>query len=794
MLKSWKFWRNTLVALAMMVVATFGAASVWINGQNIDRLEDPLPQPSLILDVHGEPASQLSGTKMVPVSITQMSPRLLEAIVAVEDQRFWEHGGVDATAMARAFFRNTQAGGVVEGASTITQQLAKNLFLSSEQTYDRKLKEVAIAMKIEQTYTKQQILEMYLNQIYFGEGAWGVQQAAKTYFGVDASELTLAQSALLAALPKAPSHYSPFVDPERALERRNLVLALMRDQGQITEAELQQAQAESLELNEGTTNELNGKYQSYVNHVMNEAESLYGLTEEELLRGGYRIYTNLDPKVQQAMEGVYEESSLFPESPDETMVQSGAVILDPRTGGIRGIVGRRGEPVFRGFNYATQLKRQPGSAIKPIAVYAPALEEGYTPGSMLVDEETDFDGYRPRNADRRTRGEVTLEEAVKKSYNIPAVWLLDELGIDRGLEMIHQFGLPTTERDRNLSVALGGLDEGVSPLQMAAAYAVFANEGRRATPHAITRIERKDGSVLVEAETEQAQVVKPETAYAMTELLQGGVEEGTGRKARLDRPTAGKTGTTQLPDLPAYEGLSGSRDTWFVGYTPELVAAVWMGYDQTDATHYMTSSGGDYPAQVFQAMMTRALEGVPASEFAVSEAYEQQKREEQRAVREARKRRDAERRQSERAQREQDEAKRLEQERQQQELLEEQERLARELEEQGLGSEDPTDPSLEEEGRGEGGEPRDREERGQGQEQEGPGVSEEREGPVGNGEREGPGGREEREQRQEREGAGGREGREGPGGGETLEPSGQLEEAGGGEEREQQQQQQFGVD
>ncbi|MFS0726192.1 transglycosylase domain-containing protein [Paenibacillus sp. 1P07SE] len=628
MLKSRKFWLHTGIAFAGLMIVFFVAASAWINGQDIDRLEDPLPEPTLILDMDGEPASQLAAARLVPISIEEMPQTLLDGIVAVEDQRFYDHGGISISAMARAFIRNTQAGGVVEGASTITQQLAKNLFLSADRTYDRKLKEAALAMKIDRTYTKDEILEMYLNQIYFGEGAWGVQQASRTYFGKDASELTLAESAMLAALPKAPSHYSPFVDKARALQRRNLVLKLMQQQGKISEQEMQQAQAEEVTLYEGSPNELAGQYQSYVNHLISEAEALYSLTEDDLLRGGYRIYSTLDPKVQQAMEDVYREDELFPASPDETIVQSGAVILDPRTGGIRGIVGRRGDPVFRGYNYATQLKRQPGSAFKPIAVYAPALEAGYTPYSRLEDVETDFEGYQPRNADRRTRGVVTLEQAVESSYNIPAVWLLNEVGVARGLEYIHRLGIPTTDHDRSLSLALGGMNEGVSPLQMASAYSAFANEGKRTTPHAILRIERKDGSLVAEAKVEEQQVLAAETAYMMTELLQGVVEEGTGQKAKLPRPVAGKTGTTQLPDLPEFKGLSGARDTWFVGYTPELVAAVWMGYDKTDARHYMTSSGGDYPAQVFQAMMTRALDGEPVREFEVSEAYAEERRKE----------------------------------------------------------------------------------------------------------------------------------------------------------------------
>jgi penicillin-binding protein 2A len=598
------------------------SGALWVSNQNIDKLASPLPAPTVIYDLHGKPASKLAASPIIPVKLTAISKHMQQAIVAVEDRRFYDHTGVDAGALGRAMFRNASAGGVVEGGSTITQQLAKNVFLSAEKSYKRKLKEAAIAIKIENMYTKDQILELYLNQIYFGGGSWGVEKASRTYFGKNASELTLPEAALLAALPKAPTHYSPVTHKEAAVERRNLVLGLMKEQGYVTEAECKQAQATPLKLNNVQGDALSGKYPSYADYVLEEATARFGLSEKELLTGGYKIYTGLDPKVQQAMEGVYADKAFFPESPDKTLVQSGAVVTDPATGEIKGMVGSRGARSFRDLNRASQIKRQPGSAFKPLAVYAPALEKGYDAESVLYDGKLDIDGYQPNNSDGRYHGNVSLREALIRSYNIPAVWLLNEMGAGTGFDYVRRTGIELTDGDRNLSLALGGLSEGVSPLQMAQAYGALANGGKMNEAHAITQIADQEGHVIAKAELREKQVYKQETAFRMTRLLEEVVKEGTGKRAALSRPTAGKTGTTQLPGTNEFAGLDGSKDVWFVGYTPELAAAVWMGYDQTDSTHYMTASGGTYPAVLFREMMTRALDGVAVKDFNIPDSYD----------------------------------------------------------------------------------------------------------------------------------------------------------------------------
>jgi penicillin-binding protein 2A len=610
--------RWLLLGALLFVVIVGAIVAIWINSLDISKLAVPIAAPTQMMDKNGETASEMTSLKIEQVSIKQIPITLQQAIVAVEDRRYYDHTGVDAFGILRAAFHNVKDGGAVEGGSTITQQLAKNVFLNSRKTLSRKLTEAAYAWKIESTYDKDQILEMYLNQIYFGEGQWGIQRAAKRYFGKEPKDLTLSESAMLAALPKAPSRYSPYRNKELALERRNLVLGLMLEEQFISEDDYNRAILEPIRVlsQKPESNGLLGKYASYADAVIDEAIQKYGFTERQLLAGNLKIYTQLDPKVQNAMETVYKNDSLFPPSASDQIVQSGSVIIDPISGGVRGLVGQRGEHVFRGFNHATQLERQPGSIFKPLMVYAPALEKGYTPDSRLYDGPLDINGYQPQDWDHQTRGEVSLREAVTHSWNIPPVWLLNELGLQTGKEFVEKLGIPLQPEDNNLGLALGGLSRGVSPLQIAQAFSVFPNLGTLVQAHFIVKITSADGKVLAEAEPQQTEVMSQENAYTMTDLLLGVVNDGTGSKAAMDRPTAGKTGTTQLPDRKQFEGITGgSKDAWFAGYTPELVGAVWMGYDDTDSKHYLTTSGGNYPALVFKEIMTLALKGIPITAF-----------------------------------------------------------------------------------------------------------------------------------------------------------------------------------
>lgn len=618
-----KFWKGFSLSFLLLFLLSIGAFAFWAMSLDVSKLQSPLAQPTYIYDRNGNKVSELSSSKINPVSIDKIPKTMRKAIIDTEDRRFYEHKGVDVWSILRALIHDLRSGGFSEGGSTITQQLAKNLFLPSDKTISRKFKEAAYAFKIELTLSKDQILEEYLNQIYFGEGQWGIQNAARFYFGKNAEDLNLEESAMLAGLPKAPSLYSPLKNKDKALERRNLVLSLMKDQNDITANDFQRTLSAPITLRNGALKDLSGKFAPYVDYVIEEAISRYGFTEDQLLTGGLQIYTEMDSGVQQAAESVYRDNQYFPQGKPDQNVQSGIAILDQHTGGIRGLVGYRGESPFRSFNHATQLKRQPGSSIKPLTVYGPALEKGYTPSSLLYDGPLNLNGYSPQDYDYQTRGQVTMEEALQNSWNIPAVWLLNEIGLDAGLSFAQKAGLPLTQADRTLSLALGGISSGVSPLQMAQAYSTFANLGTMNKAYAITKITSANGYVFAQVKPESVQVTSPQNAYTMTRLLENVVDNGTGKNASFGRPTAGKTGSVELPHTQEFAGISkGAKDVWFVGYTPELTAAVWMGYDKTDRSHYLTISGGSGPAVIFREVLSRALKNTPSQNFEVPQDYQ----------------------------------------------------------------------------------------------------------------------------------------------------------------------------
>ncbi|MDF2835823.1 MAG: penicillin-binding protein [Paenibacillus sp.] len=612
-------WRKTCLTLGLLIVLM--AAVGWLGlrmlvaAQDITQLDRPLPAATVLFDENGNEAVTISLNEIEPVAFDQIPKHMIDAMVAVEDRRFYEHTGTDIWGIGRALMQNAMSGRTVQGGSTITQQLAKNVFLSHERTLSRKWNEVLLAKKIEERYSKDEIMTMYLNQIYFGEGAWGIKRAAEVYYGKPVEQLTPAESALLAGLVKAPSVLSPYKRLEQAVERRNVVLSLMKDQGLMEQGEYERATKESPKLRESKPNRAEAiQFPYYTDQVIREAVNLYGLTENDVLHGGLRIYTMLNPDMQKAAEQVFKEDGLFPEGMSDQPVQASTVLVDPRSGGIKVLVGGRGKQPFRGFNRAVQLQRQPGSTMKPIAVYTPALENGYQPDSSMIDEPVRFGSYEPNNVDHTFHGEVSLYEALIHSYNIPAVKLLNEIGIDQGIDASSRFGIPLKEEDRTLGLALGGTKTGVSPLDMAEAYGAFANDGIRIDSHAIIRIESADGTVLAARQEAQVnQVTTSEIARVMTNMLQGVVESGSGKAAAIEgRDVAGKTGTTQMPGVSGY----GAMDNWFVGYTPQLVGAVWLGYDKPDAGHYLTTSSYA-AAAVFKELMSSALQGQPNIPFPV---------------------------------------------------------------------------------------------------------------------------------------------------------------------------------
>ena len=671
----------------MLVVVISGLVVLnhLIASSDVSKLEEPEPRPTFVYDQNGEVVSKISNSNIEGVHLEQIPKELVEAVISVEDQQFHNHNGINYFGIARAFTQNLLNGEVVAGGSTITQQLSKNVFLTQERTYSRKFNELILAKKIERTYSKDDIMERYLNQIYFGEGAWGVQRAALIYFGKDVSQLTLSESATLAGIIKAPTHLSPYKNMDKSVERRNIVLALMKSEKYISQAEFDEAIGQEIVLADQSVPTYDGKYPYYIDHIIDEAVNKYELTKNEVLAGGLHIYTELNPVIQDALEEVYLDERNFPESKPDQLIQSGSVFLNPKTGGISALVGGRGEYTYGRFNNATQLIRQPGSTLKPIAVYTAALEQGYQMADLLVDDPININGYSPKNFDKQYRGQVTMYDAVVQSYNIPPVWLLNNIGIEHGVRTVERFGIPLEEQDHNLGLALGGLHKGTSPLRMAQAFSAFANDGVMMEAHAIVEIKDSEGEVIGKWREQSVEVTDAEVAQQMTYMLKGAVETGTAKNAQISgMEVAGKTGTTQLP----FTGVDGSKDHWFVGYTPDIVGAVWLGYDRTDAEHYLTSTSSFTVPTVFEKVLSKSISELPTKKFdlplmakKIKELEEQKgKVKEKEQKQEKQKRKQEKKEEKERKKKEKKDEKRKEKDRDKEEKKEKKEKKKREKE------------------------------------------------------------------------------------------------------------------
>ncbi|MBD3918919.1 PBP1A family penicillin-binding protein [Paenibacillus sp. PR3] len=617
-------------AALAVVCGIIGYLFIILNGERIlaanqDKLI--IPEASIVYDKDKNEIASLykPNDARENVDLSEIPELLRNAFIATEDQRFYQHSGIDYFSLGRAVVKDIVARSKVEGGSTITQQLAKNIFLTADKTFFRKATEASIAMALENNMTKDEIIEMYLNRIYFGKGVSGIKQASEYYFGVEPKDLKLWQMATLAGMPKAPNRYNPINDPEASQTRRQVVLKLMYDQGYITEEQKNEAAAEvydpSKMLNEKANPQL---YPAFVDYVIDEAVEASGISEEELRVGGYKIYTTLNPTAQQVVEKEFANDENFEKSEDDVKVQGSMIIMDHRSGEIQAIAGGR-DYQKKTWNRVTKA-RQPGSSFKPISSYGPALETGdFTPSSTLRDDKQCFGNYCPSDSNRvKYIGAVSMKQAIKESRNLPAVWLLNQIGVSKGVDFAKRLGFNLTSDDRNLAIALGGLTNGVSPLQMATAYSVFANEGKSVDPHTVLRIDNSNEDPVYTYHAPKAkQLIKQSTAEGLTEIMSGVTEQGgTGVKARLDRPVAGKTGTTQH----GIKGLqsSANRDVWFVGYTPEWTAAVWMGYDKTDEKHLLHNSSGQ-AAAMFGKVMTAAMKNVPRSSFTKTTPQEPEK-------------------------------------------------------------------------------------------------------------------------------------------------------------------------
>jgi len=554
-----------------------------------------LAQTGAIYDKDGNYVTTLVGRENRTVIDTSSLPRhVVDAFLAAEDLRFFKHPGFDVTRILGAMVSNVRAGGFDQGASTITQQLVKLSHLSSQKTIARKLEEIWLALQMEQVYTKEQILDMYMNYIYFGQGAYGIEAAARVTFGVEAAQLSPAQAAALAAAIKAPSNYSIQASEENNRERREYILNVMLSEGMLTQEQHAEALAE--ELNPIKSAALQTEYGWFVDVVLDEAELQLDVSAEMLLAGGYRIDTTLDPGMQSILDKQFENSSVFPaNAKDGTPVQAAAAAVDTATGAVRAIVGGRTYETRRGLNRATHLRRQPGSALKPLAVYAPAIEyAGWTAASVILDEPTAFGSYKPRNAGNAYYGNVTLRAALKNSLNIPAVKVIEQIGVGTARRYLTAVGIELDDRDWNLSLALGSMTYGASPVQMAAAYSPFANGGTFYAPYFIERITDRNGVVVYQHQDSGNRVLRNQNAYLLTDLMQTVIASGTGTRLNsAGVQVAGKTGTVNMVG-------GGNRDAWMNAYTADLSVCVWMGYDQPDDNHRLSNSvsGGTNPASL----------------------------------------------------------------------------------------------------------------------------------------------------------------------------------------------------
>jgi penicillin-binding protein 1A len=574
---------------------------------------------TIVYDAHGQPLKAFYEEDRMIVSLDEVPRHLTNAFIAIEDRKFYRHWGLNVFAIARAVLEDITARRIVRGASTITQQLARNLFLTQEQTLTRKIKEAILAIRIERHYTKDEILSMYLNQIYFGEGAYGVASAASKYFGKNVSDLSLAESAMLAGIPRNPSAYSPRRHFDRAKQRQAIVLQSMVDMDMITAQQAAEAKADTIMLAQAERAEVGAYFTEYVRRIL---ERKYGAAA--LYREGLRVYTTIDLSLQELAERAVEQNlramekrlhytpkdttgaHLAAEASRTDYIQGALVALDPFTGQVKAMVGGR-DFLDSQWNRATQAPRQPGSAFK-IFVYTAAIDNGMTPCDILMDDpivmvNPDSTEWRPENFDEEFRGPVPLREALARSINIPAIKVGDQIGQETVIRYARRMGIESDLQPYR-SIALGTFE--VNLLELTSAVGVLAASGIRTEPIAITRIETRDGRLLEENPPRRSEAISAQTAYIMTSLLQSVVNEGTAQSIRargITRTLAGKTGTTDE-----------YGDAWFIGYSPDLVAGVWVGFDERRRMG-TKETGARVALPIWIDFMQGALEAVPDRPF-----------------------------------------------------------------------------------------------------------------------------------------------------------------------------------
>ncbi|HEO0976083.1 TPA: penicillin-binding protein [Streptococcus agalactiae] len=621
-----RFWRRyrigKLLFIALMAfILIFGSYLFYLSKTaTVSDLQSALKTTTTIYDKNKEYAGKLSGQKGTYVELNAISDHLKNAVIATEDRTFYENNGVNF----KRFFLAVATLGKFGGGSTITQQLAKNAYLSQDQTIKRKAREFFLALELTKKYSKAEILTMYLNNSYFGNGVWGVEDASRKYFGTSAANLTVDEAATLAGMLKGPEVYNPYYSVENATNRRDTVLAAMVDAGKLTKSQAKEAASIGMKnrLADTYAGKINDyRYPSYFDAVVNEAIDTYGISEKDIVNNGYKIYTALDQNYQSGMQKTFDDTSLFPVSDyDGQSAQGASVALDPKTGGVRGLVGRvqsTKDAQFRSFNYATQSKRSPASTIKPLVVYSPAIASGWSIDKELPNKVQDFHGYKPSNYGGIETESIPMYQALANSYNIPAVYTLDKLGINKAFTYGRKFGLNMSSANKELGVALGG-SVTTNPLEMAQAYSTFANDGIMHRAHLITRIETANGKLVKQFTDKPKRVISRSVASKMTSMMLGTFSNGTAINANVYGYTmAGKTGTTET-DF----NLNLSGDQWVVGYTPDVVISQWVGFKKTDKHHYLTDSSAGTASNIFSTQASYILPYTKGSSFThIENAY-----------------------------------------------------------------------------------------------------------------------------------------------------------------------------
>ncbi len=594
--------------LLLIIIASVAgiSAQIMLNLPDVSEISVYIPsQTTEIYSSDGVLLAKLhreENRTVVPLS--KISPILTKAIIAMEDSQFFEHHGFNLQGIIRALIANIQRGKIAQGGSTITQQLARSLFLTKERTLYRKLAELILAIQIERNYTKEEILELYLNQVYWGHNAYGIESAANIYFGKHASELTLPEAALLAGIIRGPELHSPYRNPAGAKFRRSLVLNRLLKLDIITEREAAAAEAAPLKLAGERPKEKRYIYPYFTSYVVSNLIDRYG--EEAIYNGGLRVYTTLDTRMQKNAEYVISQF-ISKEGEVYNFSEMALVSIDPRTGYIKAMVGGASFEVSE-FNRVTQAMRQPGSSFKPY-VYTAAMELGISPGYIIEDSPITFEvpsdiwnpegKWEPGNFDERFRGNVTVRQALESSLNVPSVKLLDLIGVQAAINAARKMGIKSKLR-RNLGLTLGVSE--ITLLEHTSAIGTLANSGVRVEPTAILRVEDRDGTIIEKHVIREKRVLDPNIAAVMVDIMKGVLIRGTGVRGKIDRPAAAKTGTSQE-----------FKDAWFIGYVPQLITGVWAGNDDNTPMEGVTEVA--VCPRMWKAYMERVLTGVPSQEF-----------------------------------------------------------------------------------------------------------------------------------------------------------------------------------